>query len=84
VGSDAESLHLLITPQVDVPGLLRRLKGVTAREGNQMLGRTGQPFWQREFYDRLVRNGDEFRRIRNYVLQNPVRAGLARSPEEYP
>ena len=77
-------VHLLITPRVDVPILLRRLKGGSARQSNQLLGRTGQPFWQDESYDRLVRGADEFRRIENYILQNPVRAGLARSPQEYP
>jgi hypothetical protein len=32
----------------------------------------------------LVRDADEFHRIENYLLENPVRAGLARSAEEYP
>ncbi|MBZ5619465.1 MAG: transposase [Acidobacteriia bacterium] len=77
-------VHLLITPRVDVPALLRRLKGASARESNKLLGRTGQPFWQDESYDRRVRSADEFQRIENYILQNPVRAGLARSAEEYP
>jgi putative transposase len=77
-------VHLLITPRVDVPLLLRRLKGVSGREANKLLGRKGQPFWQDESYDHLVRNADEFRRIENYILRNPVRAGLAGSAEEYP
>src|ERR1017187_3647682 len=77
-------VHLLITPQVEVPALLRRLKGVSAREGNQLLRQTGQPFWQDESYDRLVSSASEFQRVENYILQNPVRAGLARSAEEYP
>ncbi len=77
-------VHLLITPQVDASALLHRLKGASARQSNLLLGRTGQPFWQDESYDRLVRNADEFRRIENYIVQNPVRAGLARSAEEYP
>ena len=77
-------VHLLITPQVDVPALLRRLKGASARESNKLLGQTGRPFWQDESYDRLVRNTSEFERIKNYILQNPVRAGLARSIEDYP
>ena len=77
-------VHLLITPRVDVPILLRRLKGVSAREASQLLGQTGQPFWQDESYDHLVRDADEFQRIEKYILQNPVRAGLARSAEEYP
>lgn len=77
-------VHLLMTPRVDVPSLLHRLKGVSAREANKLLGRTGRPFWQNESYDRLVRDADEFQRIGKYILRNPVRAGLARSAEEYP
>jgi putative transposase len=77
-------VHLLITPRLDVPNLLRRLKGVSARDGNKLLGRTGQPFWQAESYDHLVRTAGEFERIKDYILRNPVRAGLARSAEEYP
>jgi REP element-mobilizing transposase RayT len=77
-------VHLLITPQVEVSALLRRLKGASAREGNKLLGQTGRPFWQDESYDHLVRSADEFHRIEKYILQNPVRAGLARSAEEYP
>src|SRR5437879_6162538 len=46
-------VHLLITPQVEVPALLRRLKGTSARESNKLLGQTGRPFWQDESYDRL-------------------------------
>ena len=76
-------VHLLITPRTGVTELLRQLKGYTARQGNQLLGRTGTPFWQAESYDHLVRNSDEFRRIERYIVQNPVRAGLARSAEEY-
>ena len=77
-------VHLLITPQVHASALLRRLKGASARHSNLLLGRTGQPFWQDESYDHLVRNADEFQRIENYIVRNPVRAGLARSAEEYP
>src|SRR5438270_11376429 len=77
-------VHLLITPQVEVPALLRRLKGTSARGSNKLLGQTGRPFWQDESYDGLVRNDNEFQRIESYILQNPVRAGLARSAEEYP
>ncbi len=48
-------VHLLVTPQVEVPALLRRLKGTSARESNKLLRQTGRPFWQDESYDRLVR-----------------------------
>ena len=77
-------VHLLFTPHTNVSSLLRRLKGYSARQVNQLLARTGQPFWENESYDRLVRNGEEFRRIENYILTNPVKAGLAGSVEEFP
>jgi REP element-mobilizing transposase RayT len=77
-------VHLLMTPHTNVSSLLRRLKGYSARQVNQLLRRTGQPFWENESYDRLVRNGEEFRRIENYILTNPVKAGLAGSVEGFP
>jgi REP element-mobilizing transposase RayT len=77
-------VHLLITPRIAVGVLLQKLKGTTARTANQLLGRTGLPFWQRECYDRIVRNADEFGRIGSYIVKNPVRAGLAPTAELYP
>ena len=53
-------VHLLITPRTDVPKLLQMLKGSTARQANQLLGRTGTPFWQEESYDQL---GAELARV---------------------
>ena len=80
----ANHVHLLILPKIDPSQLLKSLKGATAREANRLLGRTGEPFWQKESYDRWVRNQAEFSRIRAYIEHNPVKAGLVRTPEEYP
>jgi REP element-mobilizing transposase RayT len=77
-------VHLLLTAHMNPARLLGSLKGSTARWANEFLGQTGKPFWQDESYDRLVRDNKEFERIRGYIEQNPVRAGLARTPEEYP
>jgi putative transposase len=80
----ANHVHLLITPRVQVSKVMQSLKRFTAREGNLILGLTGQPFWQDESYDRLVRDGTEFQRIARYIEMNPVRAGMATAPEEFP
>ena len=77
-------VHLLLTPHVGASKLLGSLKTATAKPANLLLRRAGQPFWQGESYDHLVRNEDEFRRIRWYIENNPVTAGLAARPEEYP
>jgi putative transposase len=76
-------LHLLLTPHVSASKLLGSLKAATAKRANLLLQRTGQPFWQDESYDHLVRRGDEFQRIQRYIENNPVTAGLAATPEDY-
>jgi len=80
----ANHVHLLLTPRVEVPKLTQTLKRFTAREANRILGLTGQPFWQDESYDRIVRDEAEFDRIGRYIGNNPVKAGIVTTPEEFP
>jgi len=48
-----------------------------------MLALTGRSFWQEESYDHLVRHEREFEKIRSYIEENPVRAGLVAEANEY-
>jgi putative transposase len=73
--------HLLILPVVPVQALMRWLKGSTARRPNQILGRTGHPFWQQESWDHYLRNAAQIDRTKAYIEQNPVSAGLVISAE---
>ena len=79
----ANHVHLLITPRIEVSRIMQSLKRFTARDGNRILGHTGQPFWQDESYDRLVRDKTEFQRIARYIEMNPVKAGLAANPCDF-
>lgn len=63
--------------------IMRRIKGPSAIYANRLLNRSGK-FWQKESYDRYVRDDQEFRRIIRYILNNPVKANLASSCEEHP
>jgi len=76
-------VHLLVAPHVLAAKWLGPLKGFTAHEANLLLGTHG-PFWQEESFDRLVRTNAEFERIRRYIEDNPVKAGLAATAEEFP
>lgn len=58
-----------------VSGIMMSMKKHTALEANKLLGRSG-PFWQDESYDHVVRDSEELARIVEYVLDNPVKAGL--------
>jgi REP element-mobilizing transposase RayT len=77
-------VHLLVTPNVPATRWLGPLKGFIAHEANRMLGRSGEPFWQDESYDHLVRSGAELERIREYIEYNPVKAGLVTAAESWP
>ena len=75
-------VHVLFTPLEKVDGsyhslsaIMHSLKRYTAGEGNKILNREGA-FWQHESYDHYVRDEAELNRIRRYILQNPVQAGL--------
>ena len=80
----ANHVHLLVVPYISPTRFLQSLKSYTARQANKLLGRTGEPFWQRESYDHGVRDEAERRRIISYIENNPVKAGLVNSPRNYP
>lgn len=77
-------VHVLFAPNIPLPQIMKLAKGGTARLANQMPGKTGKAFWQDESYDHCVRDRDEFRRLQRYIEFNPVRAGLAVEPEDFP
>jgi putative transposase len=83
-------LHMLIEPCVlkhadhkgksaryPVAEALRLLKGSTGRECNMAIERSGH-FWHHESYDHFVRDENELTRTIQYILNNPVKAGLAK------
>jgi REP element-mobilizing transposase RayT len=43
-----------------------------------------KPIWQRDYFDRQLRKGDQYHQKWEYVRNNPVRAGLVNIPEDWP
>ncbi|SOD96712.1 transposase [Spirosoma fluviale] len=62
---------------------LKVIKGGSAFEANRLLDRKGA-FWQSESYDHYVRDSGELKRILNYTVQNPVKAGLVMDWQDWP
>jgi REP element-mobilizing transposase RayT len=77
-------VHILLQPHKKPAEIMCTLKSASAREANRILGRSGEAFWQRESYDRWVRNKAEFDKIIHYIEWNPVTAGLVNQPEDFP
>ncbi len=71
------------TPALRLSSIIQSWKSFTAKEANRLLARTGS-FWQREYYDHLVRDDEDFVRCIEYTINNPVKAGLCESWEDWP
>jgi putative transposase len=72
-------VHALVEP---VPGfaladVVGGWKSYTAKAANKLLKRDGA-FWQREYFDRYIRNERHYAIALAYIENNPVKAGLAR------
>jgi REP element-mobilizing transposase RayT len=59
--------------------ILHGWKSYSAHQANKLLGRTG-PFWQREYFDHLVRSESSLLKITEYIRHNPPKAGLQNWP----
>ncbi len=84
-----DHVHLLITPLKrpdglwePLPELIQSIKRHSAREINKSRGVQGT-LWQDEYFDRIMRDADEFAEKWNYMIHNPVKAGLVRIPQDY-
>ena len=62
---------------------MKMIKGNFARKYNKMNLREGK-VWQKAFYDEGIRNMDMLLQKIEYIHNNPVRAKIVTSPEEYP
>jgi REP element-mobilizing transposase RayT len=78
--------HALIVPRPhcvhSLGAIMKRIKGRTAKKLRRLSGGTG-PVWQRECFDRWVRNDSEWERMVSYIHDNPVKAGLTTSWKDH-
>ena len=70
-------VHVIVQPRTGIvlSDILRSWKTFTAREANLKLQRTGD-FWQPEYYDHLIRDGDDLIHAVTYAWENPDKAGF--------
>ena len=78
-------VHVVVWPKPPhtLPEILHSWKSYTGTQANKLLARVGQPFWQEESYDHLVRDDKDMARCCEYSLMNPVNARLCVRPEDW-
>lgn len=78
-------LHLLITVDnlMSIEKAMQLIKGGFSYRVRKELGYQGE-VWQRGFSEVRIVDQASFLKHRDYIDQNPVRAGLADAPDKYP
>lgn len=67
----------------ELSNIVGLMKGRSARRVNQ-LGTIKAKLWQGGFHDHAVRREEDLENLSNYVVHNPLRAGLVSSVDDYP
>ncbi len=83
-------VHVLVEPGDSIARIVQGWKSCTARWAlarNETLN-LGIPdtkhLWQREYWDRYIRDEEHFHSAVDYIHQNPVKAGLCERAEDWP
>ena len=78
-------VHILMTlpGEMSLEKAMQLIKGSFSYRANKELGFRGE-IWQRGYSDVRILDDQSFQRHREYIENNPVKAGLANRPAEYP
>ena len=77
-------IHVLLKPLegIELSEITHSIKSYTAHQANKILDRSGS-FWQHETFDRYIRNKDHYLSVIKYIENNPVKAKLCKSIENW-
>ena len=78
-------VHILMTvpAEMSLEKAMQLIKGSFSFRANKELGFRGD-IWQRGYSDVRVLDDQSFQQHREYIDNNPVKAGLAKKRDEYP
>lgn len=61
------------SPSRNLGAMVRGFKGAASRRINEICSTPGAAVWQRNYYEHVIRNDDDYSRIAEYVANNPQR-----------
>ena len=79
-----DHVHLLVEAQSDDSDGRQFIKRAKQFSGYYFKQRFGTPLWQRYGYEHVLRGDEDTLPVARYILENPLRAGLVASVDEYP
>ena len=63
--------------------IVKSIEGVTARQINHRRGKARGSVWMTDYFERNVRDEEDFEVKLEYMRQNPVKKGLVKRSEEW-
>jgi REP element-mobilizing transposase RayT len=70
---DTPLRNMFRSPSNTVGAIVRGFKSATTKHINEIRGAPGIRFWQRNYYDRIIRNDNELDNIRDYIQNNVLK-----------
>lgn len=65
-------IYLQENNKISLGNIIRSFKSISAIKANQVSNKSGA-FWQRNYWDRIVRNEQELNGLREYIENNPLK-----------
>jgi REP element-mobilizing transposase RayT len=79
-----DHLHVLVEGTTPAACLLDFMRVFKQRSSFHWRQTYGRELWQRSYFEHVLRDDEDTFAVGRYVLENPVRAGMVKSPLEYP
>jgi putative transposase len=78
-----DHFHLLLSPSLSLERSLQLIKGGFSYRAKREAEHSGE-LWQPCYYDRRVRDIEDYGNFKHYIRRNPVLRRLAETPEQSP
>ncbi|MEK6649934.1 MAG: transposase [Bacteroidota bacterium] len=79
-----EHLHVILRGTEDTSDAYCAMKMFKQKSGFWLAHRTPAIWWQKDFYDHILRSEEKLEIHVRYILENPLRAGLVDRWQDYP
>ncbi len=72
-GSEPAPTNNIKSVRHGLPEIIRQFKTFSARRINKKRQMKGYPVWQRNYYEHIIRDIESLNRIRQYIINNPLK-----------
>jgi putative transposase len=79
-----DHVHLVVTGLSEASDLQRFVHRAKQKSGFAFARAVGERLWQESYFDRTIRSEESLPDIVKYIIENPLRAGLVATLQEYP